>query len=299
MRNQKPESIDEYKNLSKNEHGIDVTERTKMQYKRKKPETIDEYKKWLKKEHGIEITERTKTQYDSVAIKIKKSLEESLLWTSLVNSFSEYNDEYELDTKYKLGIITSEVELYTKPFESFFLKTFRKNVLDNINWDDEANNEPNGGWILPDNWYANVNDIVRTLIVVKYLDGVEFLSDKIKNHCEQHNTPCSVSFEAKDEGYYAAHLCMIQKCEIPNVNWDTTMVDVPIEIQITTRLQEVIRKLTHVYYEERRVNLKVDDIKWQWDYKSEEFIPNYLGHILHYVEGMIMEIIERQKVERK
>lgn len=40
--------------------------------------------------------------------------------------------------------------------------------------------------------------------------------------------------------------------------------------------------------------MKPLDIKWQWDYESDEFIPNYLGHILHYIEGMIMEVRKRE-----
>ena len=40
-------------------------------------------------------------------------------------------------------------------------------------------------------------------------------------------------------------------------------------------------------------------MKWQWDYKSDEFSANYLGHILHYVEGMIVEIREKQKKEEQ
>ncbi len=43
----------------------------------------------------------------------------------------------------------------------------------------------------------------------------------------------------------------------------------------------------------RRKLLKPPDTKWQWDYKGDEFATNYLGHILHYVEGMIMDVRER------
>ncbi|GAI51334.1 unnamed protein product [marine sediment metagenome] len=55
--------------------------------------------------------------------------------------------------------------------------------------------------------------------------------------------------------------------------------------------------MLHKYYEETRKRLEKEDIKWQWNYKSDEFVANYLGHILHYVEGMIMEIREKQKEE--
>lgn len=70
-----------------------------------------------------------------------------------------------------------------------------------------------------------------------------------------------------------------------------------IEIQITTQLQEVIRSLLHKYYEDRRKGVEAEGTKWQWDYKSDEFVANYLGHILHYVEGMIMDIREKQRKE--
>ena len=67
-----------------------------------------------------------------------------------------------------------------------------------------------------------------------------------------------------------------------------------VEIQITTQLQEVIRRLLHKYYERQRSGRSTSDLKWQWDYKSDEFAANYLGHILHYVEGMIMDVRDKR-----
>ena len=84
------------------------------------------------------------------------------------------------------------------------------------------------------------------------------------------------------------------------MTWDTERIDVSIELQITTQLQEVIRKLLHSYYENVRKRAgEREDVKWQWNYKSEEFAANYLGHILHYIEGMIMEVRERQRRKEK
>jgi len=119
--------------------------------------------------------------------------------------------------------------------------------------------------------------------------------EKIGLLCEQHSMPCEVSFEAREEGYYACHVYTKQEFEIPAVDWDTERVEAYIEIQITTQLQEVIRRLLHKYYEKRRMGVRDEDMKWQWDYEGDEFVANYLGHILHYVEGMIMEVRKRQK----
>lgn len=255
----------------------------------KKPTDIEEYKKWLKDNHDVKISDRTSTHYDSVMSRMKQDFEKSDLCAELNNNLREYNDEYRINTGYPLTAQTS-LELLTKPFDSFLLKTYRKNVKDNRSWPEE----PQGGWVLPDNWFSKINDTLRTLVVVKYLDGVEFLSDRVKLLCDSHGAPCKTFLEAREEGYYAAHLYMEKTFEIPKFTWDTERVDASVELQITTQLQEVIRRLLHTYYEDRREKGRANK-KWQWDYSSEEFSANYLGHILHYVEGMIMEVREKQK----
>lgn len=131
--------------------------------------------------------------------------------------------------------------------------------MDNGNWPDE----PGDDWITPGNWYTKVNDIVRTLIIVKYLDGVDFVQDKIKSLCDYHVQKCRVYFEAREEGYYTAHLYTKRSFNIPKITWDTEEVNISIEIQITTQLQEVIRKLLHKYYENRTETVKKENTKWQ------------------------------------
>ena len=226
-----------------------------------------------------------------MAAKLKDAFAKSRFWVQLTGSFREFDDEYLLASKgYHLLTFREQVpELLTKPYDSFVLKTYRKNVVENKLWPEE----PQRGWLLPSNWYSRINDIVRTLVPVKYLDGVEFLIDRIKTVSANNDAKSQDFLEARQEGYYAAHVYVHQSFEIPRPTWDTEHVDVSIEIQITTQLHEVIRRLLHTYYDDAR-GKPVGDIKWQWDYRSDEFAANYLGHILHYVEGMIMEIRDRQ-----
>ena len=256
----------------------------------------EEYKKWLKDERGFEITNRTQLYYREVTSTIKGSFQESFLWNEFNRNRSYYGEQFLLDTHgYNLWANVGEpVELKIKPYDSFILKTYRKNILDNQNW----SKPPKGGWILPNNWYSRINDIVRASVVVKYLDGVEFVTKYFQLLCKECNVKCTVDFEAKEEGYYAAHMYVTDTFEIPKMELGTEFVDTSIEIQITTQLQEVILKLLRKYYEERRKQEKlVENITWQWNYKSDEFATNYLGHILHYIEGMIME--RREKMEVK
>ena len=257
----------------------------------RKPQNIEEYKKWLRDNHDVAITDRSRNYYESVSNKICKDFTNSTFWNTLISELEHINQRYFLETGYHLFIADFHPEMKIKPFDSFLQKTFRKNIIQNTNWPDQ----PEGGWILPDNWYTRINDIVRTLFVVKYLDGVNFFADKLSALLSEHNLPSTVDFEAKEEGYYAAHLYTQYECEIPKEDWNTEKILVTIEIQITTQLQEVIRHLLHKYYEDRRSRAKEGELKWQWDYKSDEFATNYLGHILHYVEGMIMDIREKQE----
>lgn len=256
-----------------------------------KPKNIHMYKKWLETIRRVEVTDRDEIYYQSVAHKVKRDFEKSDFWVQLIGNLERYNQEYLLETGYPLFIAHFKPGVLIKPFQSFFLKTYRKNVLENESWP----NEPGGGWILPSNWFSRINDIVRTLFVVKYFDGVEFVINRIHSLSQEHNLKDQFSLEAREEGYYAAHLYVERCFDIPGIKWDTESVTLSVEIQITTQLQEVIRKLLHKYYERRRKSIGKPVEKWQWDYKSDEFCANYLGHILHYVEGMIMEVRERQK----
>jgi hypothetical protein len=260
------------------------------------PNSIDEYKKWLIK-HGVDDFRKEESYYNTVTSRMATDFQASKLWTELISKLPEYHDEYLLKTKYPLLASRDDHPLIlTKPFESFLLKTYRKNFIENKN----IPGEPQGGWVLPKNWFSRINDIIRTLMEVKYLDGVEFLIEKVKTHCEGYNSECKYFLEARDDGYYAAHLYIKQTFEVPKVTWDTERISTCVELQITTQLQEVIRTLLHKFYEEKRQKSKKkasDSSIWQWNYKSNEFSAAYLGHILHYVEGMIMEI--RDKEERK
>lgn len=258
----------------------------------RKPENMSEYVNWLRREKNADV-EQARNQYESVTSKILRDFNRSKFWSELKGNLKTYDDEYLSQKGYKLRVSESPPEMQLKQFDSFLLKTYRKNILENNNFP----NEPVSGWFLPENWFLKINDILRTLFTVKYFDGIEFLVERLRTLCDNNGIECNCSYEAREEGYYAAHLIVKHNFEIPKRDWDTEKVLIPIEFQITTQLQEVIRRLLHRYYERARKRTKNPVQKWQWDYKSDEFATNYLGHILHYVEGMIMEIRENQNKE--
>jgi ppGpp synthetase/RelA/SpoT-type nucleotidyltranferase len=247
--------------------------------------SFDRYEAWLatKCEHAQLANARAR--FETVGDRMISDISHSDEWRALLDSYRDIEDQYTRTCGFKLFATPEPPTLTLKPYDSLLSKSYRKNVLANRDWPKP----PASGWITPENWYQKTNDVVRTAIVVKYLDGVEFLVEHIRRIANDGSRTFSVDYEARDEGYYAAHCYVTFDLEVRKLDWDTERVPVRVEIQITTQLQDVIRKLTHQYYENRRMK-DASDLKWQWNYTSPEFVPNYLGHILHYVEGMIMEV---------
>jgi hypothetical protein len=256
-----------------------------------KPDSIEKYIEWMSKNEGVKIDARVGRHYESVVNKCHSDIVDSAFWRQFSSKLTEFDQEYTVDTSYSLLLTPGPPVVVKKPYTSFLDKTFRKNVLNNENWP----NAPNGGWLVPTGWFSRVGDLVRTTVVVKYLDGVEFLVRQLKQIAEQCNLRHKEYFESRDEGYYAAHFYAYFTLGIPTLSFDSKQLNISFEVQVTTQLQEVIRKLLHSYYQERRSTHSSENLSWQWRYRDEEFSVNYLGHILHYLEGQIVEIREKKK----
>jgi hypothetical protein len=254
---------------------------------------FEKYIKWLEETKATILPRNYETYFNTVTTKMKTDFVNSSFWVTIIKNLREYNDDYFRNTNYQL-IRNNEPIILTKSYQSFLLKTYRKNILENKNWPVE----PQDGWYLPENWLSRINDTTRTLIEVKYLDGVQFLITKIDELCKEQKVDFEYHLEARDEGYYAGHVYVTQRFEIPKITWDTEIITPKVEIQITTQLQELIRQLLHSYYEENRKTINKNE-NWQWQFKSNEFSANYLGHILHYLEGMIVEVRDELRHEKE
>jgi len=135
---------------------------------------------------------------------------------------------------------------------------------------------------------------VRTTITVKYLDGVPLVLEKLKTMANEAALTFDDQLEARIDGYYGAHFNCFKDCELFTIEWSNTTQRISLEIQITTQIKDVIKSLLHKYYETGRMRSRVSSIiDISWNYENEEFITAYLGHILHYVEGMIINVRDR------
>jgi hypothetical protein len=253
-----------------------------------KPIFPDGYLDWLKDTFDLTINTKIKQHYSALTLRIKQDWATSPLWKDLLATAKDANDSFYSKTGYPL--IYGEFrppEIVVKPFDSALEKSYRKNVLLNSNWPDPP---PTGTWVLPHNWFSHLNDIVRTTLVVKYLDGVPYLSAALEGACQQQGVETRVDMEAKEEGYYAAHFYVLRSLSLFDSSFNEVTENTSFEIQITTQLQEVISRLLHKQYETSRIRRRQTEVKWQWDFQSEQFKVNYLGHILHYLEGLITDV---------
>jgi len=255
-----------------------------------KPANFEEFKIWFNSFFEFNVDDSYVYYYTTVVRQLKNDIEESAFWQKVLIELNEINDRYFIQKKVHLLTASENPKILTKSIDSLMMKAYRKNVLNNHNFPDS----PQGGWITPDNWFESIKDIVRTTITVKYLDGVQFLVNELEKLTLDHGFHFTSSLEAREEGYYAAHSGIIFPLSMPDQNFAPIDKKLNIEIQITTQIQEIIKTLLHKHYEENRKVQIPHDYKWQWDHKSPEFTSNYLGHIIHYVEGMIVEIRDKE-----
>jgi hypothetical protein len=256
------------------------------------PEPIEfkDYPAWLDT-HGVSV-DVYESHYQAVCRDLVDGFSKCPFWTRAVSGLRDVDAAYQIDKKYPL-ISAGAPQLLTKPWSSFLHKTYRKNVLANENFPDP----PSDGWIFPSNWFGRIRDIVRTTVEVKYLDGVPIVLRSLTDLAKQQGCFQGSQLEARVNGYYGAHFECGFVCSIPDITWKRYAQQITVEVQVTTSIKEVIKKLLHTFYEDTRTKSKQPSIEeFSWNYNSPQFNAAYLGHILHYVEGMIIEVRDQQKV---
>ena len=182
--------------------------------------------------------------------------------------------------------IPQELSLLIKPFASTVDKLYRSNILYNRQYPEL----PTEGGIEPRQFYEKIEDLLRTRLVCKYMDGPRFVCEDLKQFCDQNGIQSKFRELSTSAGYYAWHFYVQVSVELM---LDTQVVPkgVWVEIQISTQLAEVLTALTHELYEARRssgAGPKNND--WKWDASSRDFRSAYLGHGLHLIEGVIQNL---------
>ncbi len=250
--------------------------------------SFEEFPSWIEETSKEKLGVAEVAHYNNALVRMHDQLKKSSFWSSFCHNLIEYNDEYYSKFQEALlkDINCGNIEFNRKPYASMIEKAYRWDIIENNQFPEP----PQDGWVLPCNWLTNINDLLRATIAVKYLDGVEFLGKRLKGFCQSNSNFESLRFVSGLDGYYAAHLYFNMNFEVPRREWDTEIVKSKVEIQITTQVKEVIKELLHTHYEKRRMFKEDVDLPWSWQYDGEEFKTNYLGHMIHYIEGIVVGI---------
>jgi ppGpp synthetase/RelA/SpoT-type nucleotidyltranferase len=259
------------------------------------PATLEEYKRWALKALNVD--------YDSPVTVTEFEMRQDFVWNQAINHaffkgiqafLRESQEIYSRQKKARLFMTEDipSVILAEKPYASMIEKSFRQNVIENSNFGSAPTNEKTkpGEWLTPDNWFSRVNDIVRTTIVCKYVDGPKFLAERLSEYANRLGLKNHYKSQQKYDGYYAYHFYLTIPVNMLSSDRELIIVDAEIEIQLTTQLQEAIRTITHVPYEKWRIQKEVDPNAWKWDLESTRFRAGYLSHTLHLLEAIIVEI---------
>lgn len=133
-----------------------------------------------------------------------------------------------------------------------------------------------------------VNDLVRTRVECKYLDGVEFLGDKLEDLARELNVLDGRSREGRVGGYFAQHLYFKEDVffRFGSVNRPAI---IKCEIQLATRLGTMLWEVSHPLYERWRGTRERPE-EWQWNPTDPRFIGRQLGHMIHLADGLLVQL---------
>jgi ppGpp synthetase/RelA/SpoT-type nucleotidyltranferase len=251
------------------------------------PATDEEYVIWARRVLRVDFNDRSvELSYDLNATFALATAQSHDFFKGLDNFLKESSEAYQAQKHADLFMGgPSEVKLVLKSYTSAVNKSFRHNIVSNKNFD----HPPEEGWVTPADWFSTFNDIVRSTVVCKFIDGPQFLAERLKAYATVLRLDSNYTSQQKDDGYYAYHFYVNIPVELL-INGTPSFVNVKIEIQLTTQLQEVLYKITHRYYEHLRNQRAVDPSKWKWEIDSNRFRAGYVSHTLHLLEAIILEL---------
>lgn len=179
----------------------------------------------------------------------------------------------------------TDLQLLVKPYSSTLTKVYRINCLQNRNYPAA----PRDGFVDHAALYTHpkINDLIRTRLICKYMDGPKFVVEGIKRFCERRGLGYRSYPMHSETGYHAWH-CYIRTPVDMAVGNAIEARDIWLELQVTTQLAESITSLTHGLYEtSRTATSDRSSAEWRWDPRTQQFRSAYLGHTLHLLEGII------------
>jgi hypothetical protein len=255
-----------------------------------KPKTEADYKEWARQALNVDFdAEATSALYGWNVSAAITTVQESTFWRDLDDRLRALAAKYRSDHNADLFPGQPQLVLEKKPYLSAVNKTFRRNVL----WNREWPKPPKGGWVTDQSLYSELDDLLRTTIVCRFIDGPELICDDLKKSASDKGLGADIRVLSRDEGYYAHHIYVTHPMSLGSPAQGLVQHNLRVEFQVTTQPQELLRALTHPYYREDRLRPPAERDRWQWDYTTKKFRARYLSHALHLLEALILEVRDK------
>src|SRR5665213_2969288 len=100
-----------------------------------RPKFGEEYEVWLAQNHDLVSLSSHRNNYLVVSRELRDNFMSSAFWQNFLPDLKEIDDSYAISFKYPL-IATFAPEVLIKPWDSFFEKSYRKNISQNTNFPD-------------------------------------------------------------------------------------------------------------------------------------------------------------------
>ncbi|MEO1922464.1 MAG: hypothetical protein ABGW84_11350 [Sphingomonadaceae bacterium] len=181
---------------------------------------------------------------------------------------------------------SNKIKFQAKSLSSVINKIYRLNC----HWNRKWPHEPRAGWVKLKTCFSQMDDIVRATVVSKLLDGVQSVVDAAVLIGEEREDVCiKASPRATESGHYAWHIYVTTREDVL-IDGAAQEIDFRTEVQVITQLQSVLKGLTHPFYERSRVNEQRPTAERRWQFDEPGFRGEFLGHTLHLVDAMILEL---------
>lgn len=202
------------------------------------------------------------------------------LWTEARTRLPRWRTEYRGHTQSALLASTELPDFVAKTAESTKRKLLGRC---RANKDYLTKAFPKEGPPIP-----RLGDLVRTRIVCRYIDGVEFLASQLLVLAKDFAEDARRRREGRVEGYFAQHITFLHD-GVYHLGGGAQTAKVPCEIQIATELATRMWDASHPFYEVSRERTDRAET-WQWDPSDPRFIANQLGHMIHLADGLLVQL---------
>lgn len=210
-------------------------------------------------------------------------------WSKAKQRLDQWRMDYRSATDADLLTQPGLPPFVSKPEASIRDKLFRRCAQDTENLKNLYDTE---GPAVP-----RLGDLVRTRISCQYIDGVEFLANKLTELAEEMALGPTRQREGKIEGYFAQHITIPQEV-IYRFAGTAQITKVKCEVQVASELGTRMWDASHPLYDMvRRERSAPED--WQWRPDDPRFLANQLGHMIHLADGLLVQLRQSTKARKE